>query len=111
METMYTDIGYRIKELRHIHNMTQDQLAERMDISIKHMSAVERGVSSLSLEKLVQICKVLDCSLDYLILGKSLITAETYLPNTIIEILSSSDEEEKRMFLKYIEMYTQIHRR
>ena len=68
-DTLYADIGFRIKELRRIHHMTQDQLAEFMDISIKHMSSVERGMSSLSLEKLIQICEVLDCSLDYLIIG------------------------------------------
>lgn len=107
-DTLYADIGFRIKELRRIHHMTQDQLAEFMDISIKHMSSVERGMSSLSLEKLIQICEVLDCSLDYLIIGKSPVKDEAYIPNTIIEVLNSSDEHEINLFSSYLEMYTRI---
>ena len=44
--------------------MTQEQLAEKMDISTTHMSAIERGVSGVTVEKLVQIINCLDCTAD-----------------------------------------------
>ena len=45
-----TSIGSRIAKLHKEQSMTQKQFAEKLDISIKHCSSVERGLSSLSLE-------------------------------------------------------------
>ena len=49
-------IGKNIAALRKSQKMTQEELAEELNISIKHCSSVERGKSCLSLEKwLVEI--------------------------------------------------------
>lgn len=40
-----------------------------MDISIKHCNAVERGLSSLSLEKLIDLIYMFVVTLDYLVKG------------------------------------------
>ena len=69
MENLNKSIGNRISQLRRKCGLTQEQFAEEIDISIKHISAVERGTSSLSLEKLIDASKHLDCTMDYLILG------------------------------------------
>ena len=92
-------IGSRIAKLRKEHNMTQEQLAEKLDISIKHCGAVERGVSSLSLEKLVEVSLLFDVSLDYLVKGnsKSEISIQSVcanLPQSITSILTSNDVTE-----------------
>ena len=47
MENLYAKIGQRIVQIRHANNLTQYQLAEMLDISVKHCSAIERGKSSL----------------------------------------------------------------
>ena len=54
MNVLYQEIGGRIQELRRLHHLTQEDLAEKLDVSVKHISSVERGTSSLSLEKLIQ---------------------------------------------------------
>ncbi len=69
MEQIYKDIGDRISLLRHDRNMTQEEFAELLDVTTKHVNAVENGRSSFSIPKLVHICDVLDCSLDYLVRG------------------------------------------
>ena len=70
MEELSTGIGKRIKTLRMIQHMNQEQLAEELDITVKHMSEVERGKSLLSLEKLVYLADILDCDMNYLITEK-----------------------------------------
>ena len=57
-------IGRRIQAIRRQRGLTQEQLAEQLDISTTHMSAIERGVSGVTVEKLVQIINCLDCTAD-----------------------------------------------
>ena len=51
MKQLYKDIGKRIAQLRKENKMTQLELSEALDISIKHMSEIERGITCLSIEK------------------------------------------------------------
>lgn len=106
-------IGSRIAKLRKERGMTQEQLAERLDISIKHCSAVERGISSLSLEKLVDVSMLFDVTLDFLVKDNSLNTASieyflTRLPHSIASILTSQNEEEMELLLEYLRLYAKI---
>ena len=110
MENLNKSIGNRISQLRRKRGLTQEQFAEEIDISIKHISAVERGTSSLSLEKLIEAGKHLDCTMDYLILGNEKKDGTDLLPASIQSILSSDDEKEKDLLLEYINLYSKIHR-
>ena len=64
-------IGTRIAELRKGANLAQNELAEKLMISNKAVSKWESNNGSPSLEMLIKLSEVLNCSLDYLILGKS----------------------------------------
>ncbi len=110
MENLNTSIGNRISQLRKRQGLTQEKLAEELDISLKHVSEVERGISSLSLEKLIDAGKRLDCTMDYLILGDEKKDGTGSLPASILSILSSNDEREKELLLEYINLYTKIRR-
>lgn len=111
--TLNASIGLRIAKLRKDYNMTQEQLAENLDISIKHCSAVERGLSSLSLEKLIDVSDLFDVSLDYLIKGYSANNDSVRhiwasLPQSITSIMTSRNEEEKKLLLEYLRLYSKI---
>lgn len=110
MKDLNISIGDRISQLRRAHGITQEKLAEDIDISTKHMSAVERGASALSLEKLIDTGKYFDCTLDYLILGDEKADGTDSLPASILSILSSDDKKEKELLLEYINLYTKIRR-
>jgi len=110
MENLNTSIGSRISQLRKRQGLTQEKLAEELDISHKHVSEVERGTSSLSLEKLIDAGKRLDCTMDYLILGNEKKDGTDLLPASILSILSSNDEREKELLLEYINLYTKIRK-
>ena len=57
-------IGRRIQEIRKQNGLTQEQLAERVNISPHYLSALERGVYNIKLDLLVDILNILNCSAD-----------------------------------------------
>lgn len=65
----YIVIGKRIRERRRSRNLSQEQLADLIDKSTVFVSNLENGKKGASLESIVNICLVLDLSLDELITG------------------------------------------
>lgn len=53
-------LGFRIKELRELSNLTQKELAEKATISRNYVTSIETGRYSPSLEVLKNIAKALD---------------------------------------------------
>ena len=64
----------RIKELRARHNLTQEELAEKVGVSRQTILYVERGDYNPSLLLATKICRVLKCKVEELFLftGKEL---------------------------------------
>ena len=108
MENLRYEMGARIAEARKRKGFTQEVLAEKMDMSVKHISAVERGKSSFSLENLKKLCDILDVSLDYIVTGKNCDILKTPLPKSAIEIFMSDNPSEIDLFLEYIRLYEKI---
>lgn len=108
MYTLQEQIGMRLSELRKAHHMTQEQFAEALDISVKHCSHVERGVSCLSLEKLIEVSELYNISLDYIINGKNMLGTNDPIPDIIFSIYQSSDEQEKELLTSYLNMYSKL---
>ena len=52
-------VGLRIREIRTNKNLTQEELAELADISVTHISALERGVKNANLSTFVAIANAL----------------------------------------------------
>ena len=65
------EFGQRLKKERKLRKLTQEQMAEKLDISLKHYGAVERGLTGLSTENLIYLSDILGLSLDYLLKGES----------------------------------------
>ena len=107
MSKSITFVGERITQLRKEHHLSQEQLAEKLDISVKHCSAVERGVSSLSIEKYVELCDLLNTSLDYIIRGYSS-DVLSKMPPSLIETYSKANEKELKILKEYHELYLKI---
>ena len=66
---MKAEIGSRIRKLRCAVNLSQDQLAEMLDISTGYLGLVERGQRCLGLVNLVKLMSVFRVTLDYLVIG------------------------------------------
>ena len=60
-------IGSKIKEARERAHLTQEELAEIIDISPTHMSVIERGVKTPKLDTFIRIANALGVSADALL--------------------------------------------
>lgn len=70
---MYYDLvksGERIKKLRKSANMTQENLAEAVGISVEMIGKIERGVSGTTIDTMGQIAEELSSSVDYIAFGR-----------------------------------------
>ena len=63
----YRDIGKQIKIERIRQDLTQEQLAEKANISISHLSGIERGTTKLGLSAFSEIANALKASTDALL--------------------------------------------
>lgn len=62
-----TLLGKRIKEERIRSNLTQEQLAELIDVSTTYIGLVEHGKRSITLEKLITLASCLHVSIEDLL--------------------------------------------
>lgn len=56
----YNVIGERLKQARLNKKLTQEKLAEKLDVSVAFLSRIERGSSLINLKRLNEICSILD---------------------------------------------------
>ena len=63
------NIGERITSLRKEKNISQAELAKRMDVSRQAVSKWEQGASSPDTEKLIQLAEIFDVEVEYLATG------------------------------------------
>jgi len=61
------DFGKRIKAAREEKGLTQEKLAELLDLSPTHVSVIERGVKAPRLDTLIRIANTLEVSADELL--------------------------------------------
>lgn len=57
----------RLKELRTNRRLTQKELADKIGMTNKNISAYESGYRQPEYETLVKLARALDCSIDYLL--------------------------------------------
>lgn len=63
-------IGLKIKERRQQLAITQEHIANVLDVNPSHISNIECGRTNPSLTALVKIANILECSVDYFISGE-----------------------------------------
>ena len=95
MELDYNAIGKRIKIARIQSDMTQEKLAEAVDMSPTHLSNIERGNGKVSLAALVNIANVLSVTMDVL-LCDNIVKCKPEFEKDIQKLLDDCDEYEIR---------------
>ena len=75
-------MGDRIKEVRKKRKMTQEQLAECLDVSVEFVGQIERGIKLPSMQVFIKLIKTLNVSADYL-LRDSVSTGQLFGDNAI----------------------------
>ncbi len=93
-------IGLRICERRKQLNYTQEELAEKMNVSIQMISNLERGNKAIKIENLLKISEILNMSTDYILTGK-LTPADVNAFLTRVSRLSDEDYKMIDMLIEY----------
>lgn len=89
----YYILGQRIRKARKILGLSQEELAEKVGISVTHMSHIETGNTKLSLPVFVSISQELNIKTDEL-LHDNLDNIRDVTENEILEILSQCTARE-----------------
>lgn len=97
----YFKIGQRIRKYRKAYNLSQEQLADKVDISTTHMSHVETGNTKLSLAVLVKIANVLSIQTDALLFDTPQVN-RTAMTNEMIDILGSCEPHEIKIMIDMV---------
>lgn len=92
----YSIIGQRIKRARKEKEMTQEQLAEKIDVSIAFLSRIERGSSHINLKRLSQICEILEITEGEVLNGVSNNSGK-YLDAEFSSILKRCSSDKQRL--------------
>ena len=76
-------IGKKIKLARAKSEYTQEQLAEKLSLSPRYVSQLERGIAFGSASTIISICKTLNINSDFLF--DDLIKNDNPIPNKMID--------------------------
>lgn len=82
----YTAIGKRIRAKRKQKDLSQEELAEMVNISTVHMSHIETGYTKLSLPVLVDIACALGVRTDDLIFDKDTMGKDELMEEIALEL-------------------------
>ncbi len=83
-------IGKKISSLRKEHNMTQLELADKLNISYQAVSNWERGNSMPDISKLPELAEIFNVSLDELLGGKSTLV-EAVVKDNVAECIEANN--------------------
>ena len=99
-------MGDRIKEARKKMQLTQDALAERLDVSVEFVGQIERGLKLPSMQVFIRLIETLNVSADYL-LRDSISTGKLFGENAIGRKIEKLKPQQRIALEALIETYIQ----
>ena len=96
-------IGEQVRQVREQAKLTQEQLAERIDVSPQYVSTLERGVVGISLATLKRLCVTVGVSSDRILFGLQKRDRGTQLANMCNDLTEEQFSILVEIIGKYIE--------
>lgn len=107
MEEQRKLVGSRIRNRRKALHLTQDYVAEYLNVSNNTVSSMENGKQGITLETLFKLCDLLGVTPNHLLLGSM---HPNDIPQDIIDILRLCNDKQVRLIRDIAEMiYTKGH--
>ena len=99
----YESLGNKIRERRNFLKVTQENLANDINVSASFISDIENGRRKMSLETMIKISIALKTSLDYFVLDnvKDIKTKNNIKFDELKNILETVDEKKESVFLDF----------
>lgn len=79
-------MGQRILLRRKALRMTQEELAEKIDVSTQMISNLELGKKAIRPENLAKVCEVLELSADFILTGTNTKSAVDAVADKLIQL-------------------------
>ena len=104
----YSVIGRRIRNARIEQKLTQEELADKIDVSVAFMSRIERGNCKVNLNRLTQIAEILNVSPGYLLTGSNT-ASKDYLREDFRAVLDKCTPEQQRLIYAISELVSRTN--
>lgn len=101
MENILQNINNQIRDLRIAKKITQQELAERTNLSVPYISQIENSHRNISLETFIKIVQALEISLSDFFIPYS-VTQDTELIEFLLEI--QKYQQHKKIVQKILEI-------
>lgn len=98
-----SQIGLRLRKQRELMKMTRENLADKLNITVKFLSDIELGQKGMSIQTLANFSKVLDLTVDYILFGES--CDDQSIPTDEKIFLSTNTENENIDKISFIANY------
>lgn len=98
-------VGANIQRAREQARYTQEELSELLSITPNHLSAIERGVSGVTLETLEQLCQLFGVSADTLLFGK---TERSDISGELVRLLAGLQPTQQQQVVKIVELILRL---
>jgi len=96
-------LGKRIREERLKLNLTQERLAEDVNLSTAYIGQIERGERSLTLENLAAVANCLGVTIDYL-LSDSVVSDSDGQYRLWCQLMNGRTEEQKALAINMVKL-------
>jgi len=107
MPTLKEKLGLRIKTLRKKNGLSQEKLAELINMDKPNLSNIERGKRFMTAETLERIANALNTT-ERELFDFSEYNPQKYFRADIEKILDNSQEKDLKFFLDVMNSYSQI---
>lgn len=112
MELDSYNIGEKIRNLRVKYKLTQEQLAEKSDLSVNFISKLERDKkTNISIDKLLKICSVFEITIPEFLDEKNNISISELSPSTIKlinELRNLNSTKQERLSKSILTIFSEL---
>ena len=99
----YLSLGKRIQSRRKLCNFTQENLAEKISVTVGYISQIERGITKVNLDTLSKIAEALDCEPAEFLTGTTK-QIPSYLSEDFNKVFSKLNPANKKIVLEISEV-------
>jgi len=100
-DAFLSNMGVRIAQRRKELHLTQEQLAEKMGVSLQTVSCIELGKKAIRPENLANLCAHLGVTADFVLYGKR----NEHQMNALLEKISTLTQEEYQAICDIVDLF------
>ena len=87
------EFGKKVKYYRELRGLTQEALAEKLDVNVNSMSYIERGINFIKSDTLDKLCRVLDVTPKQLFDFNYNTQPDVNIKEALITLLNQNEEK------------------